>query len=345
MGMTVTVYLDELILLNGMVSFLLLTVIRKLIHSASGLLRLSAVAFLSGIFSAICFFLPQSIFLSLLTKSTVSAAVVWLSFGYGSVRTFLKRWTVFLAVSLACAGAVFVLERQIGSDALGVINLTPYIRLSPFVLLAVAVLFCGGVWVVDRLFSRRISRELVTVDLSRAGVTVSVTALCDTGSRVRDPYTGRPVILCRDHAVRRLFSNAELHTAAPGVRLLPIETVSGSRTLRAYPADRMTVHDGRAAYGISAPLLALCEEWREGDFQAILPYEILSEFREEDHDVDSFRGTQEKNRPMAAKNLRGTGRLLHQRSGNSAASAVERGGGSLSCDHRSESVPGGTHRP
>lgn len=279
----VTVYLDELIFLNSMVSFLILIALKRIFHSSVGHFRLFSVSMLSGLLGAVLFFLPLGFMGSFLLRGSFSALVVFLSFGRCGHRIFAKRVFLFLASSLMCAGVVFLIESVTGNDALGVVHLTPYIHLSEFVLLGVTATFYLTVLIVLQLRPRRSVRELLVIDLARNAKSVSLTALCDTGNRVYDLYTGKTVVLCHPKAVQGLFSKEEISGIESGCRLLPISTISGNNLLRAYCAEQLIIHDGRHNYVITAPLVAFCDTICGGEFNAIISSDTISQCREGDN--------------------------------------------------------------
>lgn len=279
----VTVYLDELIFLNSMVSFVILAALKRIFRSPTGHFRLFSVSLLSGLLGAILFFLPVGLLSSFLLRGSFSALVVFLSFGRCSRRVFAKRVLLFLASSLLCAGIVFLIESVTGSDALGVVHLTPYVHLSAFVLLGVTAAFYLTVWLVLQLRPHSSARELFVIDLVRNARSVSLTALCDTGNRVYDLYTGKTVVLCQAKAVHSLFSKEEMSGIKDGCRLLPISTISGNDLLRAYCADQLIIHDGRRNYVVTAPLIAFYDTMRDGDFNAIISSDTISQCREGDY--------------------------------------------------------------
>jgi len=83
--------------------------------------------------------------------------------------------------------------------------------------------------------------DLVSVELSFGGQTVCLTALRDTGNALRDPITGRPVLVVEASVAQKLtgLSRHALQNPVesignlPGLRLIPYQTVGNSGFLLA----------------------------------------------------------------------------------------------------------------
>lgn len=250
-----TVYVDTLFLLNGLVDYLLLLLAGRVTGVALPRGRILLAACLGGGY-AVCCFLPWGGLLTLRpVKLVVGVLLVLLAYG-GSGR-LIQCGGVFFALSCALAGGIFALS-QLGDG----VTLERGVVMTPVelkaVLLAAAVCW-AAVELAFRGFARysRLKGEKVPLTISYRGRSITVTALVDTGNGLTDPITGQPVVVLEWQEAATLLPEVsealvrnptqELEKAGGQVpwRLLPYHGVGKDRgLLLAFRPDAIT-SDGR----------------------------------------------------------------------------------------------------
>ena len=142
----------------------------------------------------------------------------------------LRRGTVFAFLSLALGGAIIGLDRD---GIVGIVSAAGIICL----------LCCFG-------FQGRIGgATYLPVELSYGDNHVRITALQDTGNTLRDPITGRQVLVVGADVAQQLtgLSRQQLRApietlgAFPGLRLIPYRTVGGSSFLLAIRIPKVKI--------------------------------------------------------------------------------------------------------
>lgn len=206
------VYIDGVFLLNFLVDFLLLLAATRICGYPIRGGRTLLAALLGGVYAACCL-LPGFYFLGNTLWRVVSLggmAVI----AYGFTKSALRRGIVFALLSLALGGAVM------GMGKGGVVG----------ILCAAAVLCllcCFG-------FQGRIGgTTYVPVELTYGDKHLRITALQDTGNTLRDPVTGRDVLVVGADVAseltgltpRQLQSPVESVGVLPGLRLIPYHSV------------------------------------------------------------------------------------------------------------------------
>lgn len=91
-------------------------------------------------------------------------------------------------------------------------------------------------------------------------------ALADSGNRLREPFSGAPVIV----ACRSLFPDMETP------RVIPYQTVGGEGMLTAFRPHRVTVHSGKRRGTVGEVYVALSEHIQNEDYQAVVDPKIFS---------------------------------------------------------------------
>lgn len=211
------IYLDLVVLLNGVVDFLLILGTNRLTGYPPGWKRAVGASGLGGVYAGACL-LPRFRFLgSGLWRLVFLVMICILAFGF--CQNALHRGAVFLLLSMALGGLASGVN-------------TPDLP---------GIVFCGFLlWLLCRVgFPGQIGRrEYVTVDLCWQGRHISVTGLRDTGNTLRDPLTGEQVLVCgADVGEELLGLNLEsfrnpaqllVSCGIPGLRLIPYRTVGES---------------------------------------------------------------------------------------------------------------------
>lgn len=215
-----SVYLDVVILLNFLVDFLLLLGTNSLCGHPPGWKRAALAAAVGGVYGGGCL-LPGFHFLgNILWRMVCLLGMTWLAFGFSA--SALRRGIVFVLLSMALGGVA------VGIGGSGIVMLTAA---------------AAGIFLMCFLgFRRKIGvTHYVPVELSYGGKSMHLTALHDTGNTLRDPVTGRPVLVVGAEVARQLLGvtqqqlrspvNAVTDAGLPGLRLVPYRSVGESAGL------------------------------------------------------------------------------------------------------------------
>ena len=167
--------------------------------------RIVCAAALCGV-AGFLIFLPLSGLAALLLRLVICLAVCALGFGAKNLRSLLRQAGLFLAMTFLSGGGAMalLLWRQTpavsGSGALYMPPLT-YIKLLCFGLLA----FAFSYWVVGFARSARLRRTLCgTIHVKMAEESLSFSAMIDSGNYLKEPISGKPVVLIGKRAAERL---------------------------------------------------------------------------------------------------------------------------------------------
>lgn len=214
------VYLDLLVLLNFMVDLLLIMGTNRLSGHPMGLKRAVPAAMLGGIYAGACVLPGFSFFGSFLWRLVSLALMSVMAFGLS--QNGLRRGVLFVFLSMALGGIAVGLGRG------GFWSL---------------VLSAGGVCFLCLVgFRGRVSQQkYIPVTIRYGANRVSLTALVDTGNTLRDPVSGRPVLVVDAAVAARLLPLSREQLAHPvetlataklqGLRLIPYSAVGQSAGL------------------------------------------------------------------------------------------------------------------
>ena len=204
MGMVV--YLDSVFIINTLVNYFLLRLTARLMSTPPHRLRCAFSAGVGGIYAAAVFLMGNSWVEEAAVK--LALGVVLCLIAFGNERRFFRMAVLFLALSCALAGAVLAVNLFGGKSVIenGVYYFDADWR--------VFFLAAGSIYALLRLlFAKGISHgargELTEAKLFHRGRSAAFRVLCDTGNTLRDPMTGRQVLLAAGEAVGDLFAREE----------------------------------------------------------------------------------------------------------------------------------------
>ncbi len=209
-----TVYLNMVILLNFLVDYLLLLGTNRLTGYPSGWGKTALGALVGSLYAGACM-LPGFAFLgNFFWRILFLLLVGIISFGFSG--SGLRRTAVFLLLCMALGGLAM---------AMGNRNSKNLLAAALLLFLVCAFGFRTKLGAVN----------YVPVELQYGKTHIRLTALCDTGNSLRDPLTGRPVLVVCGEIANRLTGLtkqqllAPLETiscgAYPGLQLIPYSSV------------------------------------------------------------------------------------------------------------------------
>lgn len=251
-----TVYLDLVVLLNFLVDLLLILGTDRLCGHPPNWGRSIAAAALGAVYAGACM-LPGLRFLGNLLWRSVFLLLMG-AVAFGVKLSALRRCCVLVVLTMALGGMAMALGKGgIASVIAGGIVL--------------AMLCLAG-------FRRRIgSVTYVPVELCHKGVRLRLTALEDTGNTLRDPVTGRPVLIIDAASAGLLLGLTDrqlqqpVKTLAsgqyPGARLIPFSTAASPGQMML----AMRIEEVRIGKWKGSSLVAFAPVGldREGTFQAL----------------------------------------------------------------------------
>jgi len=138
---------------------------------------------------------------------------------------------------------------------------------------------------------RRASAKRAVLRAVLLGRELRVECMVDTANLLRDPVSGRPVVILSERAAARIFPTALLAAAVKAdtaalallpselshrVRLLPAATVTGGGMLMAVAPDLAWVDRGKGEVPCELLLAPASLSVSRGDFEALLPAEFIA---------------------------------------------------------------------
>ena len=196
------IYGDVLFLFNFSIDFLVLLLVGCFLHLRRRLLRLLPAALFGGVYAVVILLphlSPAAAIALNIGMAVFMCVVAYAPLGGGM---FLKTVVLFYAISVLLGGAVQalcnVLAVFFGTGGIES-TISGSKKAEIFMLYAVisgAVIFLSG-----RILSRNAGLQKIMLQVEDSGKTITLAALLDSGNFLRDPASGKPVILVQEKQI------------------------------------------------------------------------------------------------------------------------------------------------
>lgn len=257
------IYLDVLIFLNTVITFLLLSASSRLMKIFPTAGRFTLASILGGLSSLIILAPDLGLILSLLTKLLFSLVIVIAAYNPKSLSSIAKETGYFFAVNFIFAGVMLFASSLPGVSLVSYNNGAVYINFSFFSLVAACVICYAVVCILGKITKNKISDTAVfNIEITHCGKTVNTSAILDTGNSLTDPFTGQKVIIADKFVLSDILpENVRNYLSGKpddsGIRLIPCNTVSGSSLLPCFKADKIKVSGNKSNYEEKNILIAV----------------------------------------------------------------------------------------
>lgn len=283
------VYADLLFLINFSMDFLCLFLTARFLRRKIRPVLITVSAVIGGAYSVLSLFLPFGVVISLLADAAVCALMCALTFRQKGKKflQYLKEVAVYLLISTALGGIMtalfnllnrFNLPLQSGGDSI-----------SSWLFFLLAIISGLAAIKSGNILKHLSSRKLLSVKIVFDNKSVTLTGMTDTGNIIRDPASGKPVIITDIKAtlpiLPEVLSRAVLTgkvdkiTSIPAkystrVRIIPSVTVSGSKLLLGIVPDSIILSGERGDTDVSALFAPVSVPKMPEGCGAIIPGEL-----------------------------------------------------------------------
>jgi len=250
-------YVDVLFLVNFMMDYILLLIVRKMMKCTATHRRICIGAAVGSLLTCLVVILPipYTIIKLILFHVLVNTCMIRVGLKIKTIRSFLKAIIMLYIGSFLLGGIMEVFR--------------PYIRVGSLFLL-IAIVGYYLVMAIWRFLSymQRWNQCHYTVELYLGNKKYQIKGMIDTGNGLRDPISGTPVNILDRHTARTLFGEEHLKD----VRYIPYQSIGKKAgVLPAVQFERMCILKDTECW-VERPLIAISEETisKGGEYEMIL---------------------------------------------------------------------------
>ena len=285
------VYADLLFLVNFSMDFLCFFITARLLHRPFRIWRSILASAMGGVYSVVVLFMNFKMLPGFIADLGFCILMCLCATGIKGKRTseFFLYTSVYFGVSVGtggCMTAMYSLLNRMDLPLSAVKDNPDGISVWIFGLLAIVsgiVAMAGG-----KMFKNASASEVSTLEITYGGRTLSLRGMLDTGNMLKDPISGRPVIIIDKVSLKGFISESIIDKAMRGdiagiieenyeskVRLIPMKTASGGSMICAFAPQKIIGKNGVEIDALFAPAaLRLDSDKIAMGCSALLPREI-----------------------------------------------------------------------
>jgi len=232
-------YIDDYFLLNFLMDLTAVLFTSRILSEKIKGVRLFAAALLGGLWSVIPLLFSFPAWGQILFAALGLPLLPLTAFSFRGKRRFGFSVLFFFAGSLFLGGAVeavyfftarFTEKRKI-----------------TFLVFAFLIALSATFWELwGKGMKRRMETGVVSFTFSRKERKMSLYGLVDSGSLLKEPISGDPVVIVKASQAAPLFGAEELQRAAsgtlPGFLAIPMKTAAGTRILFGFRPEKAALH-------------------------------------------------------------------------------------------------------
>ncbi len=287
------VYVDVLLATNYAVNLCIILCVARFSGRSPKRCRIVAAALL-GAATSLTIFLPlMALVPSVLVKLGVSAAVVLAAFGYISAKAFWGQMFLFFAISFCFAGVMLGLWLLLEPPGMSWNNGVVYFDISPLLLICSTV----AAYLLLSLFSRvtrgkSLPREIYPVRVHLNGRAAAVRGMVDTGNRLREPFSGSPVVVCRVSDLTGILppnlveavlqgkmapESGIPEAKLPRLRVIPYANIGAGGALPAFKPDKIVIDTQSESLTAEEAYVGISREnIGDGEYNCLLNPELIT---------------------------------------------------------------------
>ncbi len=250
-------YVDVLFLVNFMMDYLLLLLVKKMLKCTATRGNILLGAAIGSFLTCVVVILPipYAILKFVMFHMIVNTFMIRAGLKIKNMREFAKAYIMLYVGGFLLGGVLQALQQ--------------YVRVGSL-FFAIAI---GGYHIVSKLWDfiasvQRINHYHCKVDLYLGENQCQITGIIDTGNGLRDPISNQPVSILDKAVARQFLGNVKMSQ----VRYIPYHSIGKKEgVLLALKIDQMCIHR-EEAYWVKEPLIGVSEEMvsAEGEYQMIL---------------------------------------------------------------------------
>lgn len=247
--MLITVYADILFLINFSMDFLTLCLTGKLTAKKLSRGRLILSAALGGLCGTAAMFLLKGVPF-VLCGLCLALIMTRIAFGKYGKAARLVRDSVILWGTGTLLGGIMTSVLSFGE----VHGNAVYAEDGGDGFLPIFLLCFGISSFLVRLTNSSSAKTSAEITVFAEGITVTFTALADSGCLLTEPISGTPVIVASAKALGQLAVKLTADDTSLRLRMIPADGVCGHRLLRGFIPERVTVNGNEVSAVVACDL-------------------------------------------------------------------------------------------
>ena len=237
-------------------------------------MRLVLASLLGGISSLYILIGNTLPIIDVLYKLLSGLVIVIVAHRYSGLKNLFIMYLTFMIIGFSlCGGAEFA-ENLFRSKVVNE-NFISYFEISPLLLISITVLIYLTVLFIRKILERNSFSRRALLIISLKGFKKKYTAIIDTGSDLRDPFSDAEVFVLNNALYDEIKLLLEFNEFQKRQRLIPATTINGSALMEGIRCDEATIIANDKTMNFYNPIV-ICSERMLNDTDAIISYTSLN---------------------------------------------------------------------
>ena len=268
------IYIDILLALNLFIDYLLLAATARVLQLPLKRSRHLAASLLGAVSSLLILLPTMPAVLTVTSRLAVAAAMVAVAFWERRWRFLMRQTAVRFIISALFAGVCYAGQLWVSPTGMTVQNGIVYYNVPPMLLISLTVGSYLLLCLFERLTRKRLAEQCrFRIDILDGGELITLNAMFDSGHSLCDRFTGAPVILAKEQAVRSLnerYALTTTHKPRGPIRYIPYHCVAGDGVLMAFRPARVTLYADHRTVDISGVWIAVTTALIREEYDALI---------------------------------------------------------------------------
>lgn len=226
------IYLDILLITNGIMTMIYLEALEKITHRKAQSLRFFAACCLGGLSSLLIAAGGTTYFSAVMITLAKAASIILIlltAFSYKSFWEFLRYTVLYLVICAVFLGVTLVIWQISDSKIIYMRNYTIYFDISVFKLVIASIAGYGLISLYEIICRKSFDKDVKYEAVFTLGnYEVKIPAISDSGNRLCDTFSGMPVVVfyCNEMYYHFNLDHSGYENMS-GFRLIPYNTING----------------------------------------------------------------------------------------------------------------------
>lgn len=259
-----TVYIDVLITVNIFIDFFIILCTKKSLHIKASLKRIILGSLFGGTLSLAALLPALPFGINILFDIASAAAIIFVTFGRCSIKSYIKRVAVYFLISFVFCGIMIFIYTSFKPDGMEIYNDIVYFNISPVVLIILTLACYYILKLIKRLTKGVCGGGVCNVEIYLSNKAATFNAKIDSGCNVKEPFSGEYVIITEETVLDGCIPKDDK------MRVIPFESLGGSGIIKGFKPERLLIN----GVEFSDVYIGICKNIIKGDIKALIPYEI-----------------------------------------------------------------------
>ncbi len=231
------IYIDVLFFVNFIINICLIASAGSVMKLNLKTMRITLSSAIGAVYSCLIFVGDFNALTSVGIRICFVTLIVLTAFGRCKIRQLIKRCLVFFALTvlLGILTLAVLYFSDIGIRLGGVVkNGIFYFNIPMSLMLVSCITAYVVICLLKRIFKKTVSRSYVRITIHHLGKTVELKALIDTGNMLKDPFSGKKVLIAELGVLKPLFDFdtkavfEDFENLPEGFRLIPYSSIGNN---------------------------------------------------------------------------------------------------------------------